>query len=66
LWDYICEEHTGAKHLYFDTNILHRWPHRPNDLYSLLAVAKWVGTELYMPKVVEDELEAQFGNLYGQ
>jgi hypothetical protein len=48
------------KRIYFDTNILFRWPHIPNDLHAIFGVANWVGTELYMPIVVEQELEAQF------
>jgi len=48
------------KRIYFDTNILHRWPHPPNDIYSIFGVAKWLGAQLLMPKVVEGELEAQF------
>jgi hypothetical protein len=43
-----------------NTNILYRWPHTPSDIPSLLAVANWVGTELYLPKIVEDEFESQF------
>jgi hypothetical protein len=48
------------KRIYFDTNILHRWPHPPNDIYSIFGAAKWLGTELFMPGVVEGELRAQF------
>jgi len=48
------------KQIYFDTNILYRWPHPPNDIYSIFGVARWLGTKLYMPEVVERELEAQF------
>jgi hypothetical protein len=48
------------KRLYFDTNPLYRWPQIPSDIPSLLGVANWVGTELYMPKIVEDELEGQY------
>jgi hypothetical protein len=32
------------KRIYFDTNILYRWPHPPNDIYSVFGVAKWLGT----------------------
>lgn len=48
------------KRIYFDTNILYHWPHLPNDLLSVLGVANWVRSELYLPSVVEDELEGQF------
>ena len=48
------------KRIYFDTNILYRWPNLPNNVASLFGVANWVGTELYIPKTVEDELEGQF------
>jgi hypothetical protein len=48
------------KRIYFDTNILFRWPHIQSDIPSMLGVANWVGAELYIPKVVEDELEAQY------
>ena len=48
------------KRIYFDTNILYRWPHPPNDIYSIFGVAKWLGAQLLMPEVVEGELEAQF------
>lgn len=48
------------KRLYFDTNALYRWPQIPSDIPSLLGVANWVGTELYMPTIVEDELEGQY------
>jgi len=48
------------KRIYFDTNILYRWPHPPNDIYSIFGVAKWLGAQLFMPEVVEGELEAQF------
>src|SRR2546425_782284 len=48
------------KRIYFDTNILFRWPHLPNDVRGIFGVARWVGTELYLPIVVEQELEAQF------
>jgi len=30
------------KRIYFDTNILYRWPHPPNDIYSIFGVAKWL------------------------
>jgi hypothetical protein len=48
------------KRVYFDTNILFHWPHIPNNVRSIFGVAKWVGAELYMPTVVESELEAQY------
>jgi PIN domain len=48
------------KRIYFDTNPLYRWPHIPSDIPSMLGVANWVGAELYMPKIVEDELEGQY------
>jgi hypothetical protein len=48
------------KRIYVDTNILYRWPHPPNDIYSIFGVAKWLGAQLLMPEVVEGELEAQF------
>lgn len=48
------------KRIYFDTNTLYRWPHIPSDIPSMLGVANWVNAELYMPKIVEDELEAQY------
>jgi hypothetical protein len=50
----------GLKRIYFDTNILYRWPQPPNDIYSIFGVAKWLGAELLMPEVVERELESQF------
>jgi len=46
--------------IYFDTNILHRWPHPPNDIYSVFRAAKWLGAQLFMPEVVEGELASQF------
>jgi hypothetical protein len=48
------------KRIYFDTNILYRWPHPPNDIYSVFGAAQWLGAELYIPEVVEAELAAQF------
>jgi hypothetical protein len=48
------------KRIYFDTNPLYRWPHMPSDIPSLLGVANWVGAGLYVPKIVEDELEGQY------
>jgi hypothetical protein len=48
------------KRVYFDTNILFRWPHLPNNIRSIFGAAKWVGTELYMPTIVESELEARY------
>jgi hypothetical protein len=48
------------KRIYFDTNILYKWPHLPNDLYAVFGAAKWLGTELWVPEVVESELRAQF------
>jgi hypothetical protein len=48
------------KRIYLDTNILYRWPNPPNNVGSLFDVANWVGTKLYIPKTVEDELEGQF------
>jgi hypothetical protein len=48
------------KRIYFDTNVLYRWPHMPSDIPSMLGVANWVNAELYMPKIVEDELEGQY------
>jgi hypothetical protein len=50
----------ALKRIYFDTNILRHWPHPPNDIYSIFRAAKWLGTELFMPEVVEGELRAQF------
>ena len=47
------------KRIYFDTNILYRWPHPPNDIYSVFGAAKWLGAQLFMPEVVEGELESQ-------
>jgi hypothetical protein len=48
------------KRIYFDTNALYHWPHLPNDRYSVFGAAKWLGTELCIPEVVESELGAQF------
>jgi hypothetical protein len=48
------------KRLYFDTNILWGWPHCSNEIWNLFSFAKWLKIELFIPKVVEDELEAQF------
>jgi PIN domain len=48
------------KRLYFDTNILRGWPNCSNEVWNIFSVANWLKTELYIPKVVEDELEAQF------
>jgi hypothetical protein len=48
------------KRLYFDSNILRGWPNCSNELWNIFSVANWLKTELYIPKVVEDELEAQF------
>ena len=48
------------KRIYFDTNVLYNWPHLPNDRYSVFGAAKWLGTELWVPEVVESELGAQF------
>ena len=48
------------KRIYFDTNILFRWPNLPNNVAFLFGVANWVGADLYIPKTVEDELEGQF------
>jgi hypothetical protein len=60
----ICENHPVSKQplkrIYFDTNILFRWPNLPNNVASLFGVANWVGANLYIPKTVEDELEGQF------
>lgn len=58
----ICEDHPMTeqplKRIYFDTNILFHWPNLPNNVASLFGVANWVGADLYIPKTVEDELEA--------
>jgi hypothetical protein len=51
---------TPPKRLYFDTNILRGWPNCSNEIWNIFSVANWLKTELYIPKVVEDELEAQF------
>ncbi|MCU1224326.1 MAG: hypothetical protein JWQ42_2419 [Edaphobacter sp.] len=60
----ICEDHPVSKQplkrIYFDTNVLLRWPNLPNNVASLFGVANWVGADLYIPKTVEDELEGQF------
>lgn len=48
------------KRIYFDSNILRGWPNCSNEIWSILSVANWLKAELYVPKVVEDELEAQF------
>jgi hypothetical protein len=48
------------KRIYFDTNALFRWPRPGNDVFSLLGLAKWLKTELYIPESVEAELEGQF------
>jgi hypothetical protein len=48
------------KRIYFDTNILWGWPNCSNEIWKILSVASWLKIELYIPKVVEDELEAQF------
>src|SRR5450631_4233461 len=48
------------KRLYFDTNILRGWPNCSNEIWNIFNVANWLKTDLYIPKVVEDELEAQF------
>ena len=46
------------KRVYFDTNILYRWPHPGNDVHSLLSAMRFIAAEGYVPSVVEDELEA--------
>ena len=51
---------TPPKRLYFDSNILRGWPNCSNEIWNIFSVANWLKTELYIPKVVEDELEAQF------
>jgi hypothetical protein len=48
------------KRIYFDSNMLFRWPNLPNNVASLFGVANWVGADLYIPKTVEEELEGQF------
>lgn len=48
------------KRIYFDTNILYRWPQVPNNIFFTLRLANWLDAELYIPKVVEDELEGQY------
>ena len=37
------------KRIYFDTNVLYRWPHMPSDIPSMFGVVNWVNAELYMP-----------------
>lgn len=51
---------TPLKRVYFDSNPLHNWPNGPNELWNALSAARWLGSELYLPVTVEDELEAQF------
>lgn len=46
--------------IYFDTNSLYGWPYLPNETSNLFRFADWLGTELYLPQVVEAELERQF------
>jgi PIN domain len=48
------------KRIYFDTNALYGWPYLPNETSNLLRFADWLGAELYLPKIVEAELERQF------
>ncbi len=48
------------KRIYFDTNALYGWPYLPNETSNLLRFAAWLGAELYLPKIVEAELERQF------
>jgi hypothetical protein len=48
------------KRIYFDTNILYRWPQLPNNIFFILRLANWLEAELYVPKVVDDELEGQY------
>jgi PIN domain len=48
------------KRIYFDTNFLRRWPNPANNIAAVLRAANWMGTELYIPQTVEDELENQF------
>jgi hypothetical protein len=48
------------KRVYFDSNPLHNWPNGTNELWNALSAARWLGSELYFPETVEDELQAQF------
>jgi hypothetical protein len=51
---------TPLKRVYFDSNVLHNWPNGTNELWNALSAARWLGSELYFPETVEDELQAQF------
>lgn len=51
---------TPLKRVYFDSNPLHNWPNGPNELWNALSAARWLGSELFIPETVEDELQAQF------
>lgn len=46
--------------LYFDSNILRGWPNCSNEIWNILRLANWLKVKLFIPKIVEDELEAQF------
>src|SRR5262250_2457544 len=48
------------KRIYFDTNLLRRWPNPANIVPVVLRAANWIDTELYIPETVEDELENRF------
>jgi hypothetical protein len=51
---------TPLKRVYFDSNVLHNWPNGTNELWNALSAARWLGSELFIPETVEDELRAQF------
>lgn len=48
------------KRVYLDSNVLHSWPNGANWLWNALSAARWLGSELYIPETVEEELQAQF------
>ena len=48
------------KRIYFDTNSLRRWPNPSRPILQVFNLTSWLKTELYLPTVVEDELEGQF------
>jgi hypothetical protein len=51
---------TPLKRIYFDTNSIYRWPNPSRQVFQIFELARWLKAEIYFPKVVEDELEAQF------
>jgi len=51
---------TPLKRIYFDTNSIYRWPNPSRQVFQAFDLARWLKAEMYFPKVVEDELEAQF------